>query len=488
MNTHRHFFLLLSLSATMLSCGSRQPAGQEPDNTLHIQWNDEKQTIDGFGTAQAGWADMLFAHHKREEVMQLMFGQDGLRLNILRGEVFPHYWDSPTDTDFNLTDPIDLPLTDPIVTEKSDDRLRRGQLWITKEAKEKYQVDKLFFSVWSAPAFMKSNGKVSQGELKQEYYQAFADYLAAFYRAYSSVGLEPYAISPSNEPGYAAEWNSSVWTAANMGRFITSNLGPTFRKEQIPAHIVFGENPFWSAVNQQVECVSSLAFVSTILNQYPEITEYPVIAAGHGYTLPDSYPAPKDSLLTPVVPFETAEKKGVHVWLTEISNTAPLDTTIQDGVKWAAIYHNYLATANASAFIWWAGALPAGNNEGLIVLEPDRLHYTMTKRFYTLGNFSRYIPANSKRVAANLQTATDSLLVSAYKHADEFTIVAVNTSSRATCTLLQADGQQPAGALNRYLTDQAGNWQPLAVEPDKQGRFLLEVPAGSVATFTGKIK
>lgn len=487
MNKYKNLLLLCAISSILFSCKGKEET-IVTNGTIHIGWDDEKQTIDGFGVAQAGWADRLYAHQKRDEVMNLMFGSDGLHLSILRGEIFPHYWESPSDKDFNLNDPIDLPLTDPVVTEKTDDRMRRAQLWVSKEAKEKYQVDKLFFSVWSAPAHMKSNGKVSQGELKENCFQDFADYLSAFYKAYASIGLEPYAISPSNEPGYAAPWNSSLWTADKMGQFITQNLGPTFGKDSVNAHIVFGENPFWSAVSSQANFVSSQHFVNTILTDYPEISRFQPIAAGHGYTLPDTYPAPKDSLLTPIVPFPLAEKAGIPVWLTEISEITPLDTTIQDGVKWATTFHEFLAAANVSACIWWAGALPAGNNEGLIVLNEDNAGYRMTKRFYTFGNFSRYIPVGSKRIAASMELPGDSLLVSAYKQGNDFTIVAINPSRSDRNVSLQMDGQQPQGMLNRYLTSEAVNWEPSAIEPDKKGSYVLEIPAGTVATFTGKIK
>lgn len=487
MNTYRNLLLLCTLSSVLISCKGKEEA-TVTNGTVRIAWNEEKQTIDGFGVAQAGWADRLYAHQKRDEVMNLMFGADGLHLSILRGEVFPHYWETPSDKNFNLNDPIDLPLTDPVVTEKTDDRTRRAQLWVSKEAKEKYKVDKLFFSVWSAPAHMKTNGQVSQGELKESSSQDFADFLAAFYKAYKSVGLEPYAISPSNEPGYAAPWNSSLWTADKMGQFITRYLGPTFGKDSVGARIVFGENPLWSAVSPQADIASSLHFVSTILTNYPEISQFHPIAAGHGYTLPDSYPAPKDSLLTPIVPFPLAEKAGIPVWLTEISDIAALDTTQQDGVKWAATFHEYLASANVSACIWWAGALPAGNNEGLIVLNEDNAGYRMTKRFYTFGNFSRYIPVGSKRIAAAMEATDDSLLVSAYKQGNDFTVVAINPSRSDRNITLQMDGQQPSGALNRYLTSETANWEPSAVEPDKKGSYVLGIPARTVATFTGKTK
>ena len=487
MNTYKNLLLLCTISSFLLACKGKEEA-PSTDGTVRIAWNEEKQTIDGFGVAQAGWADRLYAHQQREEVMNLMFGTDGLHLSILRGEVFPHYWETSSDKDFNLNDPIDLPITDPIITEKTDDRTRRGQLWVTKMAKEKFHVDKLFFSVWSAPAHMKTNGQVSQGELKESSFQDFADYLTAFYKAYSSIGLEPYAISPSNEPGYAAPWNSSLWTAGKMGQFITQYLGPTFEKEGVGAHIVFGENPFWSAVSSQADFVSSQHFVSTILTDYPEISKFHPIAAGHGYTLPDSYPAPKDSLKTPIVAFPLAEKAGIPVWLTEISDVTPLDTTLQDGVKWAATFHEFLTSANVSACIWWAGALPAGNNEGLIVLNEDNAGYRMTKRFYTFGNFSRYIPVGSKRIDATMDATGDSLLVSAYKQENDFTLVAINPSLNDRNVSLQMDGQQLSGTLNRYLTSETANWEPSAVEPDKKGCYILNIPAGTVATFTGKIK
>ena len=200
------------LCSQLCSSASAAMASEEPYNSgIVLRWKDCKQRIDGFGIAQAGWAKELFAFKNREQVMDKMFGKDGLRLNILRGEIFPHYWENETDNDFNLNDDIHIELSDSDFINKSDDLLRRGQLWLTLKAKHKYHISKLVFSTWSAPAWMKSNGKVSNGRLKTECYTDFANYLAAFYNAYKSKGIAPYAISPSNEPGYAAPWNSSLW-------------------------------------------------------------------------------------------------------------------------------------------------------------------------------------------------------------------------------------------------------------------------------------
>lgn len=167
-----------------------------------------------------------------------------------------------------------------------------------------------------------------------------------------------------------------------MGKFITSNLGPTFQKENIPAKIIFGENPLWSVVMPQLKMVSSKDFTDTILQDYPEIKKFNLIAAGHGYSLsPDIMPikVDKEYLKTPIIPFDAAEKAHIPVWITEISDVTPLDTSIQDGLKWAVTFHNYLTKANVNAIIWWGGAMPTSNNESLIILNKNRKDYTLSK-------------------------------------------------------------------------------------------------------------
>lgn len=84
-------------------------------------------------------------------------------------------------------------------------------------------------------------------------------------------------------------------------------------------------------------------------------------------------------------------------------------------MKWANTFHAYLTDANVNAFVWWAGAMPTGNNESLIVLNPDRKGYSLTKRYETFGNYTRYITPGSQRIGTQLSQPTDSLLISAYK-------------------------------------------------------------------------
>lgn len=88
--------------------------------------------------------------------------------------------------------------------------------------------------------------------LKRGSYQAFADYLSNFCDAYTAAGLPVYAISPANEPEYAASWNSCLWLpgTTTLGPFIVNNLGPKLRQTHPETRIILARMPsglpFWA--------------------------------------------------------------------------------------------------------------------------------------------------------------------------------------------------------------------------------------------------
>ena len=458
------------------------------DADVVLRWNNEEQTIDGFGVAQAGWSDYLYAHRKRNEVMDIFFGTEGLRLSILRGEVFPHYDETTFNTDAN----IDLSLDDPFfdIDYNTDEHRaeeavaqRNGQLWIMKKAKQEYGVDKLIFSTWSAPAYMKSNGSTSQGSLKRACYQDFANYLSNFCDAYTRAGLPVYAVSPANEPEYAASWNSCLWLpgTTTLGPFIVNNLGPKLRETHPETKIIFGENAQWTGIMGFV--MGSKNYVRDILTLNPKITNFPVIAAGHGYIDPVTKKDPG------IEPFDKAQSKGVPVWLTEISDpNEKYDAGMTSGLKWATKFHRYLCEANVGAIVWWAGALPdGGTTEGLININKNRVDYEVTKRCEVFGNFSRYIPVGSKRISAQYNPEA-GYMVSGYKYGKSYTVVAINPSDKEITVSLALDSAEAAGALQGYVTDDTHTWGAVEAVQPANGSYLLTLRARSVVSYTGAVQ
>lgn len=477
----------------ILACGMLQgvlslPA--QPAGSITLRCNDLRQTIDGFGVGEADWADDIFIFPKREQVLDALFAPDGLNANILRGEIFPHYATGKLQADFATASDTSLHVAQHPEKVERNDLLRWGQFWLTSHVQQKYPEVRFTFSTWSPPAWMKDGNRAtelypaSQGKLKSEHYQHYADYLADFCEAYNKAGIPIYAVSPSNEPGYAAPWNSCLWTPQEMGDFIQHNLLPTLQKRNLKVKVLFGENPAWSTVFDRLKMISSADFVNNVLQTHADMPEKNIIAAGHGYVLPDTIPLPAELRRTPIVPFEEALKRNIPMWVTEISDITPLDVSMEDGLRWATAFHEYLMEAQVSAIIWWLGAQPTKTNESLIVLNQQEGSFIKTKRYDTFGNYTRYIPRGSRGMGNQPNGLPEEVKVSSFRYGNQFTIVVVNPTDRQlTSQLLLENGKVVKGSLRNYITTADKQWS----EGTITGSTLEFLPQ-SVTTFTGEIQ
>ena len=477
----------------ILACGMLQgalPLPAQPTGSITLRCNDLRQTIDGFGVGEADWADDVFIFPQREQVLDALFSSEGLNVNILRGEIFPHYATGELQADFATASDTSLHVAQHPEKIERNDLLRRGQFWLTSHVQQKYPEVRFTFSTWSPPAWMKDGNRAtelypaSQGKLKSEHYQHYADYLADFCEAYNKAGIPIYAVSPSNEPGYAAPWNSCLWTPQEMGDFIQHNLLPTLQKRNLEVKVLFGENPAWSTVFDRLKMISSADFVNNVLQTHADMPEKNIIAAGHGYVLPDTIPLPAELRRTPIVPFEEASKRNIPMWVTEISDITPLDVSMEDGLRWATAFHEYLMEAQVSAIIWWLGAQPTKTNESLIVLNQQEGSFIKTKRYDTFGNYTRYIPRGSRGMGNQPNGLPEEVKVSSFRYGNQFTIVVVNPTDRQlTSQLLLENGKVVKGSLRNYITTADKQWS----EGTITGSTLEFLPQ-SVTTFTGELQ
>ena len=136
------------------------------------------QTIDGFGFAVTGGSAELLMRmdpSHRQAILQELFGQGKedigvsyIRISIGSSDINAHvfsYDDMPAgSTDLNL-EHFDLG------PDKAD------VIPVVREILAIHPGIRILASPWSAPAWMKTNGKVKDGSLKPEYYAAYAQYL-----------------------------------------------------------------------------------------------------------------------------------------------------------------------------------------------------------------------------------------------------------------------------------------------------------------------
>lgn len=450
--------------------------------TITLNWGTLYQKIDGFGSF-AGRAVPFFEAAKRDSFMQLLWGETGLQLNMIRGEVLHTYpFDKPSGvvtikpTGVTIDDAANsaayLALT-------ADQKEELAQLWILKKVKERYQVPIMFASTWTPPLYMKTNtSSESAKNFNGLNYSCcstdFANYLAGFVKSYQNEGISFYGISPTNEPeNVFSDWASSYWTASHLGQFITNNLRPALNAQSLTTtKIISSENAAWGTAN---------SFLSGMDKSNVDIL------AGHGYVEIGDLILGKRGLNQNPATWNYATGNR-PVWMTEASDdSGTYDATMTGGLKLAINMHKFLAECNVNAYVYWLGMLSFNNNESLLGTNGDG-SISYPKTYDVMGQYSRFVHAGYYRFNSTLAN-NSTLKVSAFKDpaTSKFSLVIVNPGGNETHCRLNLSGFA-AGSVTSYVTSatSATHWQQsAAIMPQTNGSFVLTIPATSVITFTG---
>lgn len=462
---------------------------------LKLGEENKHQEIDGFGCAFCGWAHRIWNTMERDKVMDDLFGDDGLKLNIYRGEIYPSYQNPDGSINFGMERDFNRAPNDPYYIdnywriyngEECGEQMQLGQMWTIDYIHNKLKKNDVhyFFSIWSPPGTWKegySGNALYGGQLSSTYYQDYADYMVDFMDAYEQkLGIDIYGISGWNEPDHAmGGWAGCNWSEDQMSAVTLDYLRPELdRRGYNDVKVVYGENAWWRNARK---------FSNNSISKRPELAQANTIIAGHGYSTADS----------DIVPIEKAEENNLQVWQTEICDDKGRDETWTDAMKWARIYHQYLVNANVNAIVWWAGARPCSTTgENLIQLEealPSSTYYRV-ERYYSVGQFTRYIERGAHRVDVEKISSEDTklseknLLVSAYVKDDRYTIVIVNYSQKKSIsTLLEVEGMDFQNMVS-YTSTADMKWYRKKLNPSMDGKRAVDIPKFSVVTITGKLK
>ena len=197
------------------------------------------QTWDGFGGTfnEMGWnvLSMLSAADRDKAIKLLFDATDGAAFVFGRIPIgasdyaMDNYTDDETAGDYTMA-------------KFSIDRDKQKLIPYIKAALAINPNIRLWGSPWTPPTWMKDNGAFAGGNMKDDaqVLQAHALYLAKWVQGYAGESVKIEAVHPQNEPGYATNYSSCLWTAALMTKFIGTYLGPTFASQNVTAQIYLG--------------------------------------------------------------------------------------------------------------------------------------------------------------------------------------------------------------------------------------------------------
>ena len=207
---------------------------------IEIDTTQRFQSIDGFGYTLTGGSAYLL-HEKlatatRNELLNELFSTDnvGIGVSYLRISI------GASDLDDHVFSYIDLPPgdKDPTLSKFSLAEDRKHLIPVIKEILLINPEVKIIGSPWSAPAWMKTNNSPKAGNLKKEFYRAYANYLVKYVQEMAKEGIAIEAITIQNEPENPHNNPSMVMTATEQAEFIKDYLGPAFVQNAIKTKIV----------------------------------------------------------------------------------------------------------------------------------------------------------------------------------------------------------------------------------------------------------
>ena len=397
------------------------------------------QSIDGFGFALTGGSAQLLMRmdtaHRTALLKELFttgdnaIGVSYLRLSIgssdMNERVYSYDDLSPGGTDvemskFNLE------------PDRSD------VIPVLKEILAIQPGIKILGSPWSAPAWMKTNNDMKGGELKPEYYRAFAKYLVKYVEGMRAKGIAIDAITVENEPLNPKNTPSMAMFAQEQHTFIANDLGPAFEKAGIRTKILlYDHNP------------DVLSYAMSILAD-PDASRYVDGTAFHLY-------GGDASLLAQV--HDAYPKKNLY--LTEQSVTEGRSGPLGIAEPVRRVMIGAMRNWCRNVLLWNLAADPQNgphtNNggctecSGAITLDGDSV--TKNVAYYVLEHFSQFVPPGSLRVASS--------------EMEQLASVAFVT---------------PAGKVVLVVSNTANFPKRFAVK--YQGKFFqTELPSESVGTF-----
>ncbi|HEY0465405.1 MAG TPA: glycoside hydrolase family 30 beta sandwich domain-containing protein, partial [Polyangiaceae bacterium] len=461
-------------------------AGGAPVSTgITVKLDATHQTIQGFGINSA-----LMPSGKSFPVDKLFTttATDSIGLSILRVGM---------NTDGSLTGPF------------------------IAEARAKNADLKVIGSCWSAPAKCKSNGRTDQGGYLLDKDTCMADWATAIANFAKAQNL--YAMSIANESDFAScaskgppctdDYETMTYTAKQMVVWVKI-AGAKIRAVSPNTKVIAPEASEW------IHAWSNASGTGSTVSGHPQSSDplncgcfsttleatncAQTCLDGNGYDYghwlwkdQDAWKAfdifgvhEYDSQKAFAWPADVnGGKRDKEIWQTEMSGVKywPEEgpsTGIDNGVAVAGWIHSALTVGEASAWLWWwYESYFQNDNEGLAVIQGTS---TIAKRYFTLGNYSKFIRPGYVAVDVTGNTNADVLL-SGFKGPDgTVVVVAVNKGTAAVTLPIGISGGTAPASVTPTVTSMTDNLKAGTAVTVTAGSFMASLAGKSVTTFVGK--
>jgi len=419
-------------------------AGADCQNLCRIQVDTNKtfQVMEGFG----GFNNLEAWKNKSDEE-KCNFLVNDLGLSIMRFELPPSF-QPVKDSAFTLKGEV---FGGPLL----EDNFK------TIRILHKLGVKKFIATIWSPPAWMKTNNSTKNGgNLRSDMYEQFANYCASYCKVFQEqTGIPLYAIGLQNEPEFEETYNSCVYTPEQM-REALRWVGRKFRKDHIQTKIYLPE---------ALPAQQHLPDYFNAINSDSETAGYADIFAIHNYDSDGINVGGAGSReWEKYAGLATSVQPAKEVWMTETSGHT---NNWEGAMMLAANIYNSIRYGNLSAWLWWSLTDTKSSEVfGLIIDGKPTGRYFASKQFY------RFIRPGAIRVEA--ASSGNQVLALSFKHSGKYKFVSllINRGNEK----MEVDLPELEGRRSYYLSDSLSNCE---LQKNTNGNRIV-LPSKSIATIT----
>lgn len=458
-------------TGVLTSCGKNPANPANLSDYLVIDENTQYQTITGFGASAAWWAQTVPQNSASAAALaQSLYSGQGIGLSIYRYNIGGGSWDYNAYNDHGAGDFVVFPeyrnTRSAFIAENYDNNLSAKENFanpanydFTRDAnalefmklcatQSGSTVERIILFANSPHYLLTVSGKTNgdyayQSNLPAENYEAYCEYLMRYLDyVVNGLGLTVDAVSAINEPqhswggenspqegchyepeelaafydvfhGYLEKFNAENGTNVKMDVFESGNFDVYKSKGRIMEYIY-------------------------AMSKYDYFKEIDTISV-HSYGSPTSVEARQSFMYM----LKNLYGESIEVEMSEICYMeAGLDEGMTSALWLSEVMYKDFVYLDSKAWCWWMATSCDDYNDGIVswMWGSEDGEVKPTKRYFVMGNYSKFLSAGDKRIEGYIDNASDGVFASIFKRDDGSIIVVLTNTGSKNITLNLPDG------------------------------------------------
>ncbi|XP_060062556.1 lysosomal acid glucosylceramidase-like isoform X1 [Ylistrum balloti] len=411
---------------------------------LKLNSNVTYQKIIGFGgafTDAAGINILNLTALTQEKLLKSYFSSEGIEYNL--GRIPMASCDFSTRLYSYDDEPGDLNLTK--FSLATEDFKYKIPIILAAQRLCKKNIT-LFGSPWSAPAWMKTNNKMTGrgtliGKPGGQYYKAWATYFVKFLQEYKKHGVDIWGVTGQNEPSdgniFNFKFQAMGWSPETQRDFIAMDLGPAMVQsgfDHVKIMIMDDTRlflPIWA--EEVFKNTEAANFVSGIaVHWYQDfIVPANVLTSTHE-KFPDKFILSTEACLGSM-PWD-----GQHVQLGSwYRGETYAHDIIEDLNHWVTGWTDWNIALNMEGGPNWVSNFV----DSPIIVNAEKDEFYKQPMFYTMGHFSKFLVPGSQRIEIQGNVPEKEVFMVAFKRPDSLLVfIILNRSELSGSVSLTSTG------------------------------------------------